>query len=251
MRAVALGIMKADPTDQRRLVDLAELDLRLAGLEHRRGALPEQAALDALEAERRSATESAARSRIHVEDLDRATTKLRSDLDAVHRRREKDAGLLEAGGLSDRQTTELEYELRSLARRQDALEDEIGELDRRREALDADVSHSGAMISDLDTRIDAARSERDTALADLEDAVTAATAERSREAEGLPAELLDLYARSAQSAGVGAAILNGGRCSGCAMDLDRSTVSAFRAAAADAVLTCPECGVIVVRTGAP
>src|SRR5699024_3806950 len=168
-----------------------------------------------------------------------------------HRRREKDAGLLEAGGLSDRQTTELEYELRSLARRQDALEDEIGELDRRREALDADVSHSGAMISDLDTRIDAARSERDTALADLEDAVTAATAERSREAEGLPAELLDLYARSAQSAGVGAAILNGGRCSGCAMDLDRSTVSAFRAAAADAVLTCPECGVVVVRTGAP
>src|SRR5699024_388825 len=168
-------------------------------------------------------------------------------------------GLLEAGGLSDRQTTELEYELRSLARRQDALEDEIGELDRRREALDADVSHSGAMISDLDTRIDAARSERGTAPADLEAALTAAlagavaapTAERSREAEGLPAELLDLYARSAQSAGVGAAILNGGRCSGCAMDLDRSTVSAFRAAAADAVLTCPECGVIVVRTGAP
>src|SRR5699024_4724083 len=107
------------------------------------------------------------------------------------------------------------------------------------------------MMSDLDTRIDAARSERDTALADLEDAVTAATAERSREAEGLPAELLDLYARSAQSAGVGAAILNGGRCSGGAMDVGRRTGAASRAAAADGVLTGPGCGVIVVRTGAP
>jgi predicted nucleic acid-binding Zn-ribbon protein len=79
--------MKADPHDQRRLVDIAELDLRLGGLAHRRTALPEQAALDGLEAERRAAVESAARARIHVEDLDRAIAKLRSDLDAVRRRR--------------------------------------------------------------------------------------------------------------------------------------------------------------------
>lgn len=243
--------MKADPTDQRRLVDIAELDLRLAGLAHRRGTLPEQATLDELEAERRSATESAARARIHVEDLDRATGKLRSDLDAVRRRREKDAELRAAGGLSERQATELEYELGSLGRRQDALESELGELDERREAVDTDVRHSGAMITDLDSRLAVARTERDTALADLEDAVTTTTAERAREAEGLPAELLELYSRSGKSSGVGAAILNGGRCSGCAMDLDRGTVAAFRGAPADDVLTCPECGVIVVRTGTP
>lgn len=241
--------MKADPTDQRRLVDIAELDLRLAGLEHRRGALPEQDALDALEAERNSATESAARARIHVEDLDRAIAKLRSDLDAVRRRREKDSELVSAGGLADRQAKELEYELGSLARRQEALEEELSELEERRVALDADISHSGATITDLDSRLTVARTERDTALAELEDAVTVTTSERAREAEGLPDDLLELYSRSGLSSGVGAAILNGGRCTGCAMDLDRETVAAFREAPADEVLTCPECSVIVVRTG--
>ena len=115
--------------------------------------------------------------------------------------------------------------------------------------MEADVRHSGAIVTDLDARIGMARTLRDTALAELEDAVTATTAERAREAEGIPADLLDFYARCAENAGVGAAILNGGRCSACAMDLDRSTVAAFRSAPADDVLTCPECGVIVVRTG--
>ena len=240
--------MKADPTDQRRLVDIAELDLRLGGLAHRRASLPEQAALDQLVAERRAAVESAARARIHVEDLDRAIAKLRSDLDAVRRRRQSDSGLVAAGGLSERQATELEYELRSLARREEALEDELAELTERHEAVDADVRHSGAIITDLDARMGMAVTVRDTALVELEDAVTETTAERAREAEGLPADLLELYARSAAEAGVGAAILGGGRCSACAMDLSRSAIATFRSAPADDVLTCPECGVIVVRT---
>ncbi|MDV8001922.1 zinc ribbon domain-containing protein [Rhodococcus sp. IEGM 1408] len=240
--------MKAAPTDQRRLVDIAELDRRLGGLAHRRESLPEQAALDQLVAERRAAVESAARARIHVEDLDRAIAKLRSDLDAVRRRRQNDAGLVAGGGLSDRQATELEYELRSLARREESLEDELAELTERHEAVDADVRHSGAVITDLDARIGMAATVRDTALADLEDAVTETTAERAREAEGLPTELLEFYSRCAEEAGVGAAILGGGRCSACAMDLSRSAVAAFRSAPQDDVLTCPECGVIVVRT---
>lgn len=242
--------MKADPTDQRRLVELADLDRRLSGLEHRRRVLPEQDDLDRLEAERRAVSESAARARIHLEDLDRALAKLRSDLRAVRTRREKDAALLAGGGVSERQATELEYELRSLARRQEALEAELAELDERREAVEADVQHSGAAASDLDARLADARSARDTALADLEDAVSASTAERARAAEQVPADLLALYARNVARAGVGAAVLGGARCSGCAMDLDRETVAAFRDAADDEVLTCPECGVIVVRAEA-
>ena len=69
--------MKADPHLQRRLVDLADLDLRLTGLAHRRRELPEQAALDTLEAERRAAVESATRAQIRGEDLERAIAKLR------------------------------------------------------------------------------------------------------------------------------------------------------------------------------
>lgn len=240
--------MKADPHAQRRLVDLADLDLRLAALTHRRRELPEQVALDELQAERRAAAESAARAQIHVEDLDRALAKLRSDLDAVCKRRANDSDLLASGGVSERQSTELEYELRSLARRQETLEGELDELTERHEAMVADVRHSGAVVTDLEAQIEKATAVRDRALAELEDAVTETIAERAREAEEVPAELLQCYMRSAEAAGVGAAVLNGARCSACAMDLDRSTVSAFRSAPADDVLNCPECGVIVVRT---
>ena len=240
--------MKADPHDQRRLVDLADLDLRLAALTHRRRELPEQVALDELQAERRAAAESAARARIHIEDLERAIAKLRSDLDAVRRRHANDSDLLAAGGVAERQRTELEYELRSLARRQETLEGELAELTERHEAVVADVRHSGAVVTDLEAQIERATAVRDRALAELEDAVTETIAERAREAEEVPADLLQYYMRSAEAAGVGAAVLNGARCSACAMDLDRSTVSAFRSAPADDVLNCPECGVIVVRT---
>ena len=240
--------MKADPHAQRRLVDLADLDLRLAALTHRRRELPEQVALDELQAQRRAAAESAARAQIHVEDLDRALAKLRSDLDAVRKRRANDSDLLASGGVSERQSTELEYELRSLARRQETLEGELDELTERHEAMVADVRHSGAVVTDLEAQIEKATAVRDRALAELEDAVTETIAERAREAEEVPAELLQCYMRSAEAAGVGAAVLNGARCSACAMDLDRSTVSAFRSAPADDVLNCPECGVIVVRT---
>lgn len=240
--------MKADPRFQRRLVDLADLDLRLAGLAHRRRELPEQVPLDDLQAQRRAAVESAARARIHVEDLDRAIAKLRSDLDAVRKRRANDSEMLASGGVSERQSTELEYELRSLARRQETLEGELGELTERREAVEADVRHSGAVVTDLDARIGTATADRDRALAELEDAVTETIAERAREAEEVPADLLEHYMHSAEAAGVGAAVLNGARCSACAMDLDRSTVSTFRSAPADEVLNCPECGVIVVRS---
>lgn len=240
--------MKADPHAQRRLVDLADLDVRLAALTHRRRELPEQVALDELQAERRAAAESAARAQIHVEDLDRALAKLRSDLDAVRKRRANDSDLLASGGVSERQSTELEYELRSLARRQETLEGELDELTERHEAMVADVRHSGAVVTDLEAQIEKATAVRDRALAELEDAVTETIAERAREAEEVPAELLQCYMRSAEAAGVGAAVLNGARCSACAMDLDRSTVSAFRSAPADDVLNCPECGVIVVRT---
>src|SRR5699024_4507235 len=168
---VVLAPMKADPHDQRRLVDLADLDLRLAGLTHRRRELPEQTALDELQAERRAAAESAARARIHIEDLERAIAKLRSDLDAVRRRHANDSDLLAAGGVAERQRTELEYELRSLTRRQETLEGELAELTERHEAVVADVRHSGAVVTDLEAQIERATAVRDRALAELEDAV--------------------------------------------------------------------------------
>ena len=127
--------MRAEAAVQRRLVDLADLDLRIAGLSHRRAALAEQAEVDRLEGERRTARESAARARIAVEDLDRAIAKLDSDVEAVRRRRERDEALVAGGELPARQVVEVEHELGTLARREAALGDVAAAAPRMRFAL--------------------------------------------------------------------------------------------------------------------
>jgi predicted nucleic acid-binding Zn-ribbon protein len=64
----------------------------------------------------------------------------------------------------------------------------------------------------------------------------------------LPADLLRLYERSREQSGTGAALLRGGRCGACRLDLNASELSRVKAAPADEVVRCEECGSIMVRT---
>ena len=72
--------------------------------------------------------------------------------------------------------------------------------------------------------------------------------ERDVIAAVIPADLLALYTRIAEkSGGVGAAKLQHGRCGGCQLEANNADMSAYRAAAADDVIRCEECGRILVR----
>ena len=61
--------MKADPTHQLALLDVAELDSRAAQLRHQRTHLPELAEISTLEAERTQLTDQVRDARIVVDDL--------------------------------------------------------------------------------------------------------------------------------------------------------------------------------------
>src|SRR5690606_21092183 len=84
--------------------------------------------------------------------------------------------------------------------------------------------------------------------------VAAATTEieqltRDREAvtSDLPAELLAEYTRRA-SRGIAVGLLRRGTCEGCRRMLSGTHLNEVRQAAPDAVVSCPECGAILVRT---
>lgn len=243
--------MKADASHQRRLADLARVDATLNQLAHRRAHLPEQKELDTLTSERNTAREAAARKGIEVEDVDRAISKLESDIGAVRKRRERDSELVSGGSLGHKQVSEVEHELGTLSRRQDELETEQLELMERRDAMQADIDHSGATASDLDGRIDEARRSLEVALGDLDDTEGAARREREQIVSELPGDLLELYSELLETRGVGAGVFGGGRCSACSMELDRSTVSRVQSAPEDEVMRCPECEAILVRGVTP
>jgi predicted nucleic acid-binding Zn-ribbon protein len=60
-------------------------------------------------------------------------------------------------------------------------------------------------------------------------------------------DLVTLYDRLA-ARNPGAALLRARTCEGCRMMLSGTDIAAARQAAEDVVLTCPECGCILVRT---
>ena len=239
--------MKADPSAQRRLLDLAEADADLARLAHRRRTLPELTEIGEVEAALQGRRDAVVAADTVIGDLDRDASKLESEIDAVRAREDRDRGLLRTG-VGARQVTDLEHELETLQRRQGVLEDELLEVMEQREATGINADKAREALTDAHQKLADATDRRDHALADLDVAEQRRTADRATIVAGLPAELLAIYDRIRAQKGTGAALLRARRCESCRLELDRSAISALRDGAADAVLRCEECGVILVRT---
>jgi len=241
--------VKADHFDQQRLLALADEDVALTQLAHRRRTLPEAAAVEAaLETERASAA-ALVRAETEARDLEREVKRMEGDVDVVRQRATRDQQRLEAGGLPAREVTALQHELDSLARRQGDLEDQELELMERQEAADSALRSAQEGLQNAEA--DRARAEqlRDDALADLADATARHEQARNDAAAGIPAPLLSLYDRIRQQTGTtGAALLKARQCQGCRIELFGKELATVRAADPNEVVRCENCGRILVRT---
>ena len=240
--------MNADPAAQRRLLDLAAVDAELARTAHRRRSLPELAEIEQVEKDLLSGRDSLVAAETAASDLDREIRKLEAEIDQVRARGDRDRGLLDSGSISSgKQLEDLQHELATLQRRQTVLEDDLLEVMERREATGADVDRGRAALADIEQRrVDVAR-RRDEALADLGSTEEHRGQERRTLVGALPAELVALYERIRAQRGTGAALLRQQRCGACQLELDRTAIGRLREAAADEVLRCEECGVLLVR----
>lgn len=240
--------MKADPAVQRRLLDLADADAELARIEHRRRTLPELVEITDAEKSLQAKRDAQVTVQTTLADLDREVKRQEKEIDAVRAREDRDRGLLTGGTVSAKQLTDLEHELATLERRQATLEDDLIELMERREAVELDAQHAGIELAKAEEALADAGRRRDEALADLETAQARRTAERSSILPEIPEALFRLYDRVRTNKGTGAALLRARRCGACRLELDRSAISRIAAAPADDVVTCEECGAVLVRT---
>jgi uncharacterized protein len=241
--------VKADPEAQRRLLDLQAIDTTLAQLAHRRKNLPELAQLDKLAREISARSDERVRAQVDVDDLDRDIAKQEREVDTVRQRLAKDRQRLDEGRLPARELTAIEHEVVALQRRQSDLEDvEIELLERRDQAQ--------AALDGVEARLQEASAERE----DTERAKDEKLAEIAKEAEwkagarkplvaDLPADLVTLYEKIREGGGVGAALVQHGRCGACRIDLAGADRARVKAAAPDEVVRCEECRSIMVRTG--
>ncbi|MCU0300533.1 MAG: C4-type zinc ribbon domain-containing protein [Candidatus Nanopelagicales bacterium] len=242
--------MRADPAAQLRLLDLQELDTRLAQLRHRRRSVPQIAELATLEQRAAALRDQEVAVRTAVSDLERAQAKADADVEAVRDRIARDQRMLEAGSVaSARQLEDLQHEIASLTTRIAVLEDAELEVMEQLEDAQRRASAVAADVTALAEQRAAAEAARDAAFRDIDAEGTRVAAERARVAPELPADLLGLYDKVRTDAGgVGAAALHRGRCQGCQLTLTPADLGRIRGLAADEVVRCEECRRILVRT---
>lgn len=239
--------MNADPAAQVRLLDIADHDLRISQLRHKRDTLPEaktaadvRGRLDRLEAEIVAAETI-------VSDLTREQSRADADVEVVRQRITKDQQLLTE--INDaKQLQSLQHELESLARRQSELEDVELEIMERVEGAQAAVRHltseQAAAQSELQS-LDATISER---YAEIDQELQTLQAERQELANTIPVDLIALYEKiRTDHGGVGAARLIGGRCDGCQLELPPTEREQVRNAPPESVMRCEECRRILIR----
>ncbi len=241
--------MKADIQRQWRLLDLQQLDTRLAQIAHRARSLPVLAEVDRATEQQVTSDEECVLARTRVDDVEREIRKADADVQLVRDRAERDRARLDSGQGSAKDLQNLQHELETLARRQSELEDKELEVMERAEELRGDLERREQEHRELATKIDELTRQRDREIADLDQEREGILAQRADIAAGVGADLLELYEKVRERhGGLGAAPLQTRRCAGCGLELNQSDLARLRSADEDEVLRCEECGRILVRT---
>ncbi|NKY38851.1 DUF7581 domain-containing protein [Cellulomonas septica] len=242
----------APAADQRRLLDVQELDTRLDQLAHKRRTLPELARLLELDAQLADLHTALVTSRTAAEDLRRELAKAEADVEQVRSRAARDQARLDSGQGSAKDLQALTSELASLARRQGDLEEVELEVMERLEAHEGALAEVTKAYDALVAQKQAVEADRDAAFRTIDADAERVRGERATAAEGLDAGLVTLYERlRGQLGGLGAAPLRGRRCEGCRLELNPLDLDAIRSKGEDQVVRCEECGRILVRLPEP
>jgi uncharacterized protein len=240
--------LNADAATQLRLLELQANDTALAQLAHRRAKLPQLAEIAAREANAGQLHNELIDAQTALGDIELEQRRLENDVDTVRTRAARDNARLQAGGLPSRELESLQHELVSLARRQSTLEDELLEVMERTEEAETAVRAASTRRDDVLAEQQELIAARDAAFAEIDAAAAERHPVRAALAAELPAELVALYEKARAHGGTGAAMLRQRRCEACRIELSGTEVSRFRTAAADDVLRCDNCRVILVRT---
>lgn len=231
------------------LLHLQEIDTTLDQLRHRRETLPERAAVS-------SARTAAAGAGVAVDETFARLHELSSREKALED---------EAATLADKIThvdrmlyggtikaaKELEAyqaDLDSLKGRAGVLDEQILEVMEQVEPVEAELTTRKAEREAADSALEHAEEALLVAEAEIDAEIGNVEAERAQVASEVLADALELYQQlRTRLGGVGAARLVGARCEGCHLEIPSAQLEGVRRAPDEEVVTCPECGRILVR----
>lgn len=229
------------PEDLATLQALQAADDAVRRLEHQLAGLPEQRAVEALEARATAlrAEEEDVTARLATAARDQR--QVEGEIDALTRRRDEERARLFDGSLTQmREIQAAEAEVASTERRRGEHEEQLLEVMEQVEAITAELGAVGAAGAALAEELAAARTARDAAAGELTGRIAAARAEREPIAARLPEDLRARYAAAAaRGQGTGVAVLRDEACSACRITFPRSELNALLTG--PPLAACPQC----------
>ncbi|MEM7341522.1 MAG: C4-type zinc ribbon domain-containing protein [Actinomycetota bacterium] len=231
------------------ILAIQELDLQRRQVKHRLATHPLRTQL----AERTDAAAAARAALTAVEarrhELEREQKRLADEVATIESKRsELDAKLYGGEVTASKELLALQEEGANLLERQRAIEDDEIELMEQAEVLDEDVSSQQAAVSSAEDAESTAGVELESATAELGRELDDLDGRRAEAAAPANPELLSRYETLAVDYdGIAVARLVNGACDGCHIRLSAVAIDQMKKAPEDAVITCEECGRLLVR----
>ena len=238
--------MKANLQDQKRLLELVDLDLSLVRNAGDRSKLLSATAISEASEKALALSDQLIDARNKVGDLELELKRSENDLELVENRIAKDNQRL-SSTTSAKDAQGIEHELTTLAKRKSELEDaELGIMEVletvRAQLAEAENAKSAAEqeLAELRSALESNTSALDSARADL-------SAKRGALVGLIDPELAAAYQRKADR-NVAVGKLVGRECGACRLSITATNLEEIVALPADEIAECPNCQAYLVRS---
>jgi predicted nucleic acid-binding Zn-ribbon protein len=238
--------VKANLQDQKRLLELVDLDLTLVRNAADRAKLQSAMAISEASEKALALSDQLIDARNRVGDLELELRRSENDLELVENRIAKDNQRLSSTS-SAKDAQGIEHELTTLAKRKSELEDtELGIMENletvRTELADAESAKAAA-----EQELTRLRAELTTDTAELDSARAELSSKRSSLVGLIEPELAAAYQRKADR-NVAAGKLVGRECGACRLSITATNLEEILALPADEIAECPNCQAYLVRS---
>jgi predicted nucleic acid-binding Zn-ribbon protein len=238
--------VKANLQDQKRLLELVDLDLSLVRNAGDRSKLLSATAISEASEKALALSDQLIDARNKVGDLELELKRSENDLELVENRIAKDNQRL-SSTTSAKDAQGIEHELTTLAKRKSELEDaELGIMEVL-ETVRAQLAEAENAKSAAEQELDELRSALESNTSALDSARADLSAKRSALVGLIDPELAAAYQRKADR-NVAVGKLVGRECGACRLSITATNLEEIVALPADEIAECPNCQAYLVRS---
>lgn len=240
-------MVTADVAQQKKLLQLQDVDTKLRQLLHKKANLPVIAEIAQAKTELQTTQSELATKQAELLTLQKSVKNLEVEVEQVNTKLEKDQKLLDAGG-SAKSAQAIVHDIATLKERRSNLEDEELELLEQLEEKQAEIIPLEAKVVTQQVTLAGLEEQKNQAEAEIKVTQDALNAERGGIENQIEPNLIALYSKiQNQAGGLAVVSLQGRSCGGCRLELNPIEVTRIKNAAENQVVRCEECGRILIR----